>query len=308
MISASKANYIKLGEKGSYEQFCFKNGVIALGFYEVPYENSFNPETVYETFSKLGHRQHTCTAYKNQVASFYNSDEQTLWFTLADGKLWWCFAEPDVKYIGEDKIKSPNGSRHLQTIDGWHDSDINGDPLLIPHLNGNLTKISGYQGTICTLDNDRREYLLNRINGKEAPQILKAHENKESILSSIVDMMRMLNPKDFELLVELVFAQSGWQRLNTSGGSQKTVDIEMYLPSTGEYAFAQVKSETNQKQLEKYESALEQRDETYMFYVYHTTAKPLVATTSRTRLIDEIRLADMVLNAGLFDWLLKKAR
>jgi len=55
--------------------------------------------------------------------------------------------------------------------------------------------------------------------------------------------------------------------LSSSGGNQKTIDIEMILPSTGERAFVQVKSSTNQVQLDEYESFLEARDDKYMFYV-----------------------------------------
>lgn len=68
------------------------------------------------------------------------------------------------------------------------------------------------------------------------------------------------------------------------------------------------KSETNQKQLEEYEAAIDTRNDRFMFYVYHTAKKALTATHLKTRLIDSERLAEMVLNAGLFDCLLKKAR
>ncbi len=173
---------------------------------------------------------------------------------------------------------------------------------------GNLTKIMGYQSTLCALGEDRLDYLLRRINGQELPQIARAVESKAAILASITEMMRLLNPKDFELLVELVFAQSGWKRLSPSGGTQKTIDIEMYLPTTHEYAFAQVKSETNQRQLLEYEAAASERHDNYMFYVFHSARGELRATQAKTRLIDAQKLSDMVLSAGLFDWLLKKAR
>ncbi len=308
VIKASKANYIKLGEKGSYEKYCFENGVIALGFYEVPHEEKFDPKTASVTYKNLGCSKGTCTSYATQMLLFYNSTEDTLWFTIADGKLWWCFAKPVIKFIGNDKTLYPNGSRHLETIHGWSDKDLKGNPLFLNELNGNLTKISGYQGTICKLDYGRLDYLLRRINGEELSEIIEARKNRHLILESISAIMKLLNPKDFELLVELVFAQSGWQRLGISGGTQKTTDIEMYLPSTGEYAFAQVKSETDQKQLEKYEEAAEARDDKYMFYVYHTCKQQLKISSEKTKLIDANKLSEMILNAGLFDWLLKKAK
>ena len=306
-ITATKANYIKLGEKGGYEHFCFEKSVLALGFHEVPHSDAFDPQSTHETYKALGRAKKTCTSFMNQVAAFYTADEETLWFTFAHGKLYWCFVGGPVHVITNDPSSS-GPSRYRKTLDGWHDCDINGAPLLMHELNGNLTRSTGFRGTNFTLDDERKEYLLCRINGRELPEITRARESRHAVLGSIEDMMRFLNPYDFELLVELVFAQSGWQRISSSGGTQKTIDLELYLPSTYDYAFVQVKSETNQRQLEAYEAEIGARADRFMFYVYHTVKKPLKASHPKTRLIDSQQLADMVLNAGLFDWLLKKAR
>ncbi len=313
-ITATKAHYIKLGKGGKYEQFCIDNGKIALGFYEVPHEEPFDPETVFNIYKEKDRDDGTCTRYQNQVSDFYTSDKDTLWVTFADGKLYWCFAKEGVEYLGSDKTALLHGSRHLTTIDGWHDCDINGNKLSLNKLSGSLTKTGRYPSTICTLQ-PQLEYLLRRINCEDLPEITTAKENRENIISSIITMMKLLNPKDFELLVELAFAQSGWQRLSATGGTQKTIDIEMYLPSLKERAFVQVKSKTNQKELEKYEDELkkyknpsDQRDTNYIFYVYHTSEQELKSKNKTTKLVDAKELAEMVLRVGLFDWLLEKAR
>ncbi len=118
--------------------------------------------------------------------------------------------------------------------------------------------------------------------------------------------MKLLTWRDFELLVELIFSQSGWRRTSETGGSQETVDIELELPSTGERAFVQVKSRTNQAQLQDYMDRLTGRPESKMFYVYHTAKTALSATDGTVVLVGPERLAEMVLTSGLFDWLLKK--
>ncbi len=43
-----------------------------------------------------------------------------------------------------------------------------------------------------------------------------------------------------------------------------------------------------------------------MFYVYHSNEKPLICEDPRVALIGPEKLSEMVLNAGLFDWLLQK--
>ena len=56
--------------------------------------------------------------------------------------------------------------------------------------------------------------------------------------------------------VDLVFANSGWRRLGQVGKTQKTVDIELMLPTTGERAFVQVKSSASKQDLTQYVEGL----------------------------------------------------
>ena len=84
------------------------------------------------------------------------------------------------------------------------------------------------------------------------------------------------------------------------------MDIELVLPSTGERAFVQVKSKTDQAQLNDYIGRLSHRDESRMFYVYHTSEAGLSNEDPRVTLIGPERLSEMILNAGLLDLLLQK--
>ncbi len=43
-----------------------------------------------------------------------------------------------------------------------------------------------------------------------------------------------------------------------------------------------------------------------MFYVYHTTNNALRVEDERVSIVGPDRLAELVLETGLFDWLLKK--
>ncbi len=118
--------------------------------------------------------------------------------------------------------------------------------------------------------------------------------------------MTLLTWRDFELLVELVFSQSGWRRVSASGGTQKTIDIELVLPTTGETAFVQVKSRTNQAQFDDYMERFEERGDGRMFYVYHTANNALRVEDEGVNIVGPDRLAELVLETGLFGWLLKK--
>jgi len=169
-----------------------------------------------------------------------------------------------------------------------------------------VTKLTAYQGTSC--DVDVPEYVVRRINGQKMPEVERAIVALKELCSSILYLMRMLTPQDFELLVDLVFSTSGWRRISVVGGTQDTLDIDMSLPSTGEKAFVQVKSQTTQNEFNNYIAKFLERADLYnrMFFVYHTgqISNP---NDSRVTLIGPEELAKMVIDAGLAGWLIEKA-
>ena len=193
---------------------------------------------------------------------------------------------------------------YRSTLDGWHNKSVGGKPLRISELNGALTRTAAYRMTICAVE--QFDYLIRKINDEDLPQVTAAKAAKSSLLDSTVDLMKLLTWQDFELLVELVFSQSGWRRISASGGTQKTIDLELVLPTTGETAFVQVKSQTNQAQLDDYIERFDGRDDGRMFYVYHSANRELQVEGDRVSIIGPNRLAELVLETGLFDWLLKK--
>ncbi|HWH59987.1 MAG TPA: hypothetical protein VN682_20325 [Terriglobales bacterium] len=65
-------------------------------------------------------------------------------------------------------------------------------------------------------------------------------------------LLRLLDPNDFETLGGLIFETSGWRRISTVGGNQKTTDIDLLLPTTGEKALVQIKSSTTQAEFQSY--------------------------------------------------------
>ncbi len=70
----------------------------------------------------------------------------------------------------------------------------------------------------------------------------------------------------------------------------------------------QVKSKTSQRQLDDYIDQLAGREETKMFYVYHSTRGAVATADPRVILVGPHRLSEMVLESGLFDWLITHAR
>jgi hypothetical protein len=161
--------------------------------------------------------------------------------------------------------------------------------------------VSAYQGTSCRVDVE--DYLVRRINGEKTPQVERAIAAMAAMRASALEIMRLLEPRDFETMVDLMFSTSGWRRQGIIGKTQKTLDLDLMLPSTGERAFVQVKLHTNSGELASYVAQLDSLGPyDRMFYVFHFGT----ATTDdgRVTVIGPDRLAELVVEAGLSGWLL----
>jgi len=87
------------------------------------------------------------------------------------------------------------------------------------------------------------------------------------------------------------------------GKTQKTLDLDLELPSTGERAFVQVKSKTTSGELAKYVDKLEDQY-ARMFYVFHSGEAE--TTDRRVTVIGPENLAKLVVDAGPVNWLIHK--
>jgi hypothetical protein len=84
--------------------------------------------------------------------------------------------------------------------------------------------------------------------------------------------------------------------------------MAMVLPTTGEYCFVQVKSQTNQPTLRKLIEALDNsQGYSRMAFAYHTPAKPF-GNDAADRVIvwHRYEIARQAIRAGLVDWILSR--
>jgi len=79
----------------------------------------------------------------------------------------------------------------------------------------------------------------------------------------------------------------------------------LLLPSTGERAFVQVKSKTNSKELADYIAKLDDLGPyDRMFYVFHSGKAQ--TDDERVNIVGPQKLAELVVEAGLVGWLIRK--
>lgn len=299
-----EVRFIKLGNGGDWERSCIENdNTIRLG-YESPYHEeslsgNWEPVREYWLEARKGN-QGAATRDINQIKDFYERLESDIWVTFHRRKMYWCHAQKDVQQL-ED------GSRVRNVIGKWSCEDKNGFPLTIDNIDGRITKVQGFRGTICSVE--LPEYLIRKINGVLQPEVEAAKVALRNLKLDVENLIKGLWWGDFELLIDLIFSQSGWRRTSSLGKTEKDIDLDIFSPVTQKRALVQIKSSTNSSEIMAcYErlSKYEQCEEIY--FVFHTLNGALdkIGFLEKLHLWDISRVADMVIQTGLIDWLIKK--
>lgn len=314
-IKPTNIRFIKLGVNGCWEEKSItKENVIRLG-YEFKPETNMHEECLNDRWDKCREYciEHwskdsgAVTRHVNQIRDFYTLDENTLWITFYGRKLYWAFCDSTV-HLDEDqtrwrKVKSNGGK--------WSCLDRNGKELTIDNLDGRVTKVQAYRGTICGVEME--DYLIRRINGEVIEEITEAENSYDTLINSVEKLIKGLWWSDFELLTDLVFSKLGWQRYSVLGKTEKGIDLDLYSPSTQKRVFVQVKSYTDRKQLDEYVSKFQSEYKNYgyseMYYVYHSGLENINEKQyqdKEVKLINSRKIAELVISAGLVKWLIKK--
>lgn len=303
MIDFKKALFIRLGEKGSWAQECIDKGVIRLSF-----KNPYHQECLKGNWGVLkkywiaNGKAKKATDYTNQVINFYTADSKVLWVTFHNRKLYYCFSEPLIKelYLG--------GERERPVISKWSCEDIEGNELTFDRLSTKLTKTQGYQGTICGIN--EIEYLKNKINVIKSEQLILVEQNQKNLINSIIPLLQDLNWYDFELLVDLIFTNSGWKRIERRGGAEESIDLDLLMPINNRRAFVQVKSKSTFQEYENYLSKFDTLNQYNEFYYFVNVVEDkrlleLINKESES-IFSGYKLAKLVLSCGLLNWVIEK--
>ncbi len=305
-ITAKTVRYIKLGRGGRWEKISLENGELHFGHGKVPHELALTGDRakIKEALIKVGRSSQAAADDAREVVDFYHLGADCLWATLAQDHLWWTCAEPEVTWLG---FGEGHGERMRKCIGGWRNADTNGVPLRIDTLSTRLTKVASYRRTLCAIEAE--DYLLRRINGVIEPLVAKGNDARDALLDVLTEAIKALDWSDFETLLDIMFARSGWNRSSPLGGSQKLVDLVLEQPTTGERGAIQVKSAASQKQLDQFiNDADEAGSYDRLFFACHSPKGRLAPPADRrdVHVWADRDLAKIALRLGLSDWILEK--
>ena len=306
-VAPSVALYIKLGERGRWEKNSIEEEqTLHLGYNEVPHElcvesrwDDVKEFLIRERASDRG----AAKRHANQIKFFYEGGEDILWITFYDNRLWWCFSRPEV-------TQRSDGSKTRPVAGRWSSEDVAGEPLDMNRLSGKLLSVQGFQGTICSVRD--LDYLLQKINAEPQPDVLAAQAAQASLVDAIERLIRSLHWRDFEVLIDLLFREAGWNRVGELGGPQKTLDITLEAPVTGERYGVQVKSKANLAGFNEYRQRLGKLEGFARFYfAVHSPANDLASVPplkGKFELLRPAEISKLVVRYGLQDWVIQKAR
>lgn len=307
-FSPGQIRYIKLGRGGMWAADAIASGTIPFGYREISHEicTAEDWQEVRALLIASGRTPSGASQGLREIKEFYGFGEDTLWVTIAEGHLWWSFAEGPVVGLTEPQPEGP--SRMRRAKGGWRKVSLTGEPLTTRSLSSSLTRTAAYRMTICAIS--QPDYLLRRIRGEDDPLHVEAKVLIARMRDLALKMIRQLHWAEFEVLVDLIFARSGWRRNSILGENQPDVDLIVDHPATGETAWVQVKTGTSQTELDDYLARFN-RDSSYdrFFFVCHSPATELrLPSGEHLHLWAGDTLADAALNAGLFDWLMARTR
>ncbi len=303
-ITPEKIRFIKLGEDGEWEQSCILEGTIRLGDHSPHHQDSldgnWNAVRQYWLNAHNGD-EGAATRDVNQIRDFYELKETDVWITFYEKKLYWCRAASDV-------IELNDKSRIRNVIGSWSSTDINGKALRIENIDGRVIKVQEFRGSISSID--MQDYLVKKINGLTIPEVEKTKTSLEALRADVEELIKGLWWHDFELLIDLVFSKEGWQRYSVLGRMEEDVDLDVYSPSTQKRAFVQIKLTTTRAEIQSYIDTYKEYEQfNEMYFVYHTCHTDLSDMESldpKVHLWGLNKVAGLVVNAGLTEWLINK--
>lgn len=303
-FKVAAVRYIKLGPKGRWARQAFAEGILPFGYRFVDHKPCAEGDwgAVRRQLSAKGRKDRALKDDERELKDFYELGEDTLWFTVADGHVWWTFAQLGVVKTNKD---DPDAfARFRRTAWPWRNTSLTGLPLNIRALSSALSSTANYRRTLCTVK--QADYLLRRIRGKDEPLRAKADQLMSSLTATAVEMVRQLDWRDFETLVDLIFTYNGWRRKSALGGGQSDIDFIAKQPITGETAWVQVKSHASQAAFEDYLSRFRSESSCgRFFFVYHSADRPIEsdAHIPNAHLWSADEVARAAIDAGLFGWI-----
>jgi hypothetical protein len=305
----TSVRYVKNGAGGQWWKAAKANGQIHLGWRNIPgallLAADVDPieKLVRAEFGKKA----GATQDFNALRTLLVDPSQHIWITFQDGCMWWCTVRNGVE-TNPDIETSEKGHFWLTCKLPWNNYSLdNKRHLVTSELPGIVAAVAGYQATVCEPKGWKEVLrIIRNEEDKDAHAAALARLAYEEAVSVLIGRLR---PKDFEVLIDLILARTGWARLARLGGATEGIDVEVENASSQEIAFVQVKSAASQSVLDDYVARFNARKDRYqrMIFAVHSPKEILKAPAGKSVMIwTGKEIARLVVTQGLGDWVAKR--
>lgn len=301
--SIQSVRYVKNGERGCWWKAALANGGVHAGWYDIPRELLARPD--YPAIEKMladpGSNRGAAKRDFEALRHLLDRPSRHVWVTFEDGYLWWCTVRDGAVF------PTTGGNFCLRCERGWSNRSINGRLLAMADLPGTITSTAGFRGTVCVPSAEQQ--FLRIIRDQKSPEAQSVADARLRYERALETAVRALPWRDFERLVDLILARTGWLRVSSIGETQEGVDIEAQNIAANEVAFVQVKSQADQSILDDYVGRFEDRRARYarMIFAVHTPVGKLASPSDPSvQVWTADKLARMAVQVGLGDWLANK--
>jgi hypothetical protein len=239
----------------------------------------------------------------NALRDLLNTPSQHVWMTFEDGCMWWCTVL-DGATVNPDGESADKGNFWLVCDRPWSNHSLKGRLLAREVLPGTVTAVAGFRATVCTPKAWRA--VLRIIQDEKDPVAALAAEARGKYRQALEEIVKRLPPQEFEQLIDLILARTGWARISKLGGTLEGIDLEVENWTANEIAFVQVKSAATQQVLDKCVEQFSNQRERYarMIFAVHSPNGKLTAPADLpVQLWTCDRVASLVVHAGLGEWI-----
>ncbi|MEP0322393.1 restriction endonuclease [Bauldia litoralis] len=293
--------YVKNGGGGRWWKAAKAKGQIHFGWSGIPGQQLEDPGDFAAIRSQIATTQDF-----NALRGVLIKPSQRLWITFQDGFLWWCTVKDGIE-INADGESLSKGHFWLTCDRPWSNRSCCGRLLAMTDLPGAVTATARFGATVCEPGAWRA--ILRIIRDERDVDAKAAELARMNYEEAVLVMVRRLHPKDFEQLVDLILARTGWTRVSTLGGTQEGIDVEAENLTTQEVAFVQVKSKASQSVLNEYVGRFNERRDRYarMIFAVHSPIGTLVRPTDTSvQVWRGEELAHLAVRLGLGEWVERK--
>jgi|SRR5579862_855614 len=300
----NSVRYVKNGRGGRWWKCAQANGQIHAGWKSIPDELILKKDfsgIEQRLKGQYGERRGAKQDF-NQIRYLLEAPSKHVWVTFEDDFMWWCTVHDDV-IMNPEGESSTTGHFLLTCSRPWSNVSLTRRQLAISELPGTVTSTAGFRATVC-IPKDW-EAILRLIKGETDKDAINSADRRRDYEIAVHKIVQRLSPQDFETLIDLILARTGWERIATLGGVREGVDVEAENPASNEIAFVQVKSSADQRVLNDYIERFQTRRERYarMIFAVHSPRgllKPPHETAVQVWTGE--RVSELVVRLGLGKW------